>query len=62
MRVGTWSKRRVLESIAPAYAEDSLIPSLGNRLRTALGKRGIMSGIIRSGSSTAASGRSHRLW
>ena len=38
---GDLVKRRVLESIAPAYAEDSVIPSLGNRLRTALGKRGI---------------------
>ena len=34
-------KQRVLESIAPTYAEDSVIPALGNRLRTALDKRGI---------------------
>ncbi len=33
---GDLVSRRVLESITPTYAEDSLVPSLGNRLRSAL--------------------------
>ena len=34
-------KRRMLDSIAPAYADASVISNLGTRLRTALGKKGI---------------------
>ena len=38
---GDLVSRRVLESIAPAYATDSVIEGLGSQLRTALDRRGI---------------------